>query len=375
MAVFGEETWKGTELARVLQNKKGGIQGREIQYVSMDAPDIDASVIGAERLITREGVKIIVGTFSSSLAMGASVVAEKHRVIYWETNAWSDELTQRGLKYFFRLSGPATSVGESAMEIITNVIAPKLGKRPSDITISALNTDDASGVAVWDGAEKVIKQKGLKVLIHEATSPKTVDFTSVILRLKAPNPDVVYMTSGALETQVRILRSARDQGLNPKAFMCGPAVQELLIEVFKGDANGIFISDLSSTTINPKGATGLKEFKEEYAKMYGKPGLDPRSLVSFSSCLVLWKVLESIKNPDDPEQIREAAYKLDLPLGSLPTGYGAKIAPPGDPMMGSNVAAFMPVVQIQDGQFVTIYPEHVAMGAAKMIPLPPWGKR
>jgi len=44
MALLGEESWRGAEVARQLQNKKGGVLGKQIEFVRGDAPDANAAV-------------------------------------------------------------------------------------------------------------------------------------------------------------------------------------------------------------------------------------------------------------------------------------------------------------------------------------------
>src|SRR5213076_782340 len=48
--------------------------------------------------ITREGVRIITGTFSSRLCGAASEAAARHNVIYWETSCVDPRFNKRGLK-------------------------------------------------------------------------------------------------------------------------------------------------------------------------------------------------------------------------------------------------------------------------------------
>src|SRR2546426_4655456 len=47
-------------------------------------------------IFTREGVKIITGTFSSRLCGAASEAAARHTVIYWETSCVDPRFNKRG---------------------------------------------------------------------------------------------------------------------------------------------------------------------------------------------------------------------------------------------------------------------------------------
>ena len=71
MALLGEESWRGAEVVRLLQNKKGGLLGKQIEFVKGDAPDANAAVSQANRLISSEKLPILIGTYASPLAMAA----------------------------------------------------------------------------------------------------------------------------------------------------------------------------------------------------------------------------------------------------------------------------------------------------------------
>lgn len=111
MARTGLECVTGVEIAREVQNERGGILGRSIEYVPGDAVDAKAAMTEGERLISLEGMKVIMGTMSSSCSYAASEVAEKEGVIYWETHAVADKITARGFKYLFRMVPSSSSYG------------------------------------------------------------------------------------------------------------------------------------------------------------------------------------------------------------------------------------------------------------------------
>src|SRR5256885_14015522 len=103
LAVQGKLHLEGYEMMRDLINSRfGGVMGRKLVLVIGDAPDPTAAASEATRLATREGVKIITGTFSSILCGAASEAAARQNVIYWETSCVDPRFTRRGLKNVFR---------------------------------------------------------------------------------------------------------------------------------------------------------------------------------------------------------------------------------------------------------------------------------
>src|SRR5262249_2688358 len=99
LAVQGKLHLEGYEIMRDLINEKfGGVMGKKLVFVTGDAIDPTVAASEATRLATREGVKIITGTFSSTLCGAASEAASRQNVIYWETSCVDPRLTRRGLK-------------------------------------------------------------------------------------------------------------------------------------------------------------------------------------------------------------------------------------------------------------------------------------
>ena len=88
LAVQGKLHLEGYEIMRDLINTQfGGVMGKKLVLVSGDAVDPTAAASEATRLAAREGVKIITGTFSSTICGAASEAASRQNVIYWETRS------------------------------------------------------------------------------------------------------------------------------------------------------------------------------------------------------------------------------------------------------------------------------------------------
>jgi len=68
LAGEGKRHLEGFEIVRDMINERGGVMGKKLVFTVADAPDPTAAATEATRLATREGVKIITGTFSSGSA-------------------------------------------------------------------------------------------------------------------------------------------------------------------------------------------------------------------------------------------------------------------------------------------------------------------
>ncbi len=197
LALLGEESWRGAEIARLQRNKAGGVAGMEVVFVQGDANTPATSRSEAERLIEQNGVKGILGTYSSSRCMVASEVAGRKGIPYFELGAIANDITTRGYKTMWRTNPTAAHFSMAQVEFIIDWLAPKLGKKPSDIKVSVAHEDSDYGTSVAASVSELVKKKGLQMASVEPYAANSSDLSSVIFRLRKAAPDVVVAVSYA----------------------------------------------------------------------------------------------------------------------------------------------------------------------------------
>lgn len=370
MALLGEESFRGAELARIERNKKGGINGREIQFVKADAPDTNAAKSEAERLVTKENLKVILGTYSSSLSYAATEVAERNKVVYFELGAISDPITERGFKYTFRTCAPASAFGKIGVRVIAEMVAPKLNIDPKQIKLALVHEDSLYGTTCAKYAKAEAEKIGMPVVAVEPYNSKANDLSPVILKLKAANPDAVIATSYIADA-ILFSKQAKELDFNVKAFVGqggGHSMSDWAKAV--GDVSGFLNVDFPQYQIDKSYTPGLDEFVQLYKDTYKEPPHSGHSLVNYYGAKVLFDVLEKAGELD-PDKIRQAALSLDVAEGTTVTGWGVKF----DPNTGQNVRALPYGLMWNENQEqVTIYPEKAAVAEIK-VPLPKWSER
>src|SRR2546426_6410582 len=110
-------------------------------------------------IFTREGVKIITGTFSSRLCGAASEAAARHTVIYWETSCVDPRFNKRGLTTVFRTEIDATGFGWYNVEFIAKHLAPRFNMKANALKIAFLSEDSSYGQGVTESARVRAKQR------------------------------------------------------------------------------------------------------------------------------------------------------------------------------------------------------------------------
>src|SRR5207249_6870226 len=192
LAGEGKRHLEGFEIVRDMINERGGVMGKKLAFVVADAPDPTAAATEATRLATREGVKIITGTFSSTLCGAASEAAARQNVIYWETSCVDPRFTRRGLKNVFRTEVDGTGFGWYNVEFIAKHLAHRLGKKTSELRVAFLSEDSSYGQSVTEMARQRAKQEfGMQEVSAEYYTFTTNDLTPTILKLKTANPDIL----------------------------------------------------------------------------------------------------------------------------------------------------------------------------------------
>jgi branched-chain amino acid transport system substrate-binding protein len=218
LALLGDESFRGLELATEERNAAGGVKGQPLQIVKGDAVDPNQAVGEARRLTSVDKVTVVFGTYSSSLSLAATQVTELAGVPYFELGAISDPITERGFKNLFRSNPTARDFAASMVDSIGDAIAPALGVDAKSLKVAIIHEDSLYGQTVAGYQTKRAQEKGVNVVETLPYSAKSVDLTPVILRLKSANVDVVLQTSYQNDT-VLFFRQAKEQGFKPKAVM------------------------------------------------------------------------------------------------------------------------------------------------------------
>ena len=380
LAVQGKLHLEGYEIMRDLINTRfGGVMGKKLVFAVGDAVDPTAAASEATRLAAREGVKIITGTFSSTLCGAASEAAARQNVIYWETSCVDPRMTRRNLKNVFRTEIDGTGFGWYNIEFIAKHLAHRLGKKTSELKIAYLSEDSSYGQSVTESARQRAKQEfGMQEVGPEYYASSTNDLTPVILKLKATNPDILHHIARDPDA-ILFWRQAREQNFQVKAVVHAGATgygTPGFGKAFGNDANGPFAllepgPGLIIEKLRPEGQAVERAFREAVKAKTGSDVLAGGHQLAGGGLWVLKLALDAAKT-DDLDKFRTAVLSLDLPVGSAVNGWGVKFDETGQ---NSNARVQHYMLQWQNGSLVTVWPEEFTTHRAKWIPLGPWDQR
>src|SRR2546425_2428331 len=323
LAVQGKLHLEGYEIMRDLINSRfGGVMGKKLVFAVGDAVDPTAAASEATRLAAREGVKIITGTFSSTLCGAASEAAARQNVIYWETSCVDPRMTRRNLKNVFRTEIDGTGFGWYNIEFIAKHLAHRLGKKTSELKIAYLSEDSSYGQSVTESARQRAKQEfGMQEVGPEYYASSTNDLTPVILKLKATNPDILHHIARDPDA-ILFWRQAREQNFQFKAVVHAGATgygNPGFGKAFGNDANGPFAllepgPGLVIEKFRPEGQLVERAFREAVKTKTGSDVLAGGHQLAGGGLWVLKLALDAA-TADDLDKSRAAALSPAVPGG------------------------------------------------------------
>ncbi|MFN7090575.1 MAG: ABC transporter substrate-binding protein [Allorhizobium sp.] len=362
LALLGEESARGLELAVEEINAAGGVQGEQVTLVRGDAVDNNQAIGEARRLISLEGVKAIFGTYSSARSIAASQVAELAGIPYFELGAVAEEVTGRDLKYLYRTNPTADDMAKMIIQMVVEKVAPGIDKQATDLKIGIIHEDSSYGTSVAERQNAYAKEEGLNIVTTQAYPAATVDMSSLVLDLKNREVDVVLQTSYQNDS-VLFLQQANEAGYKPAAIIGGGggySMQPTADAVGHDVINNVLDVDFTQYAVNTSFTPGLEKFVEAYQEKYDAA---PRSGHSLNNYVGAKVILEAIDKASsfEPDAIVEAVEAIDIEAGTTAAGYGFKFGE-----NNQNDRAEMMGMQWQDGKLVTVFPDSAAVTPLKL---------
>jgi branched-chain amino acid transport system substrate-binding protein len=377
--------WRGAKMMIDYINEKGGVLGKhKIVQVDGDSQSkAEVAINEAERLLNVEKVDILAGVYSSAHAVPLAEKVDRQKRFLWITTAISSKVFDgRNLQYTFRPQPTGDQFGILSVNYIAEYAKEKLKKDAKDLRLAIIYEDGPYGSDVALGNETRAKELGLNVVLKEGYSASAPDLTSLVTKLRAARPDVLYHT-GYNPDITLFLRQSKEQGFRVKAYIghgAGHSQLDKLKEAFGKDVEFFHTLDpiasqlLDAKKLKPGVGDMTQEMVRRYRKEFDKDGpIAPHVSMGFNNLWVLFNDVlpRAIQKHGgwSPEALAKAARETDIPEGGTMQGYGVKFYAPGHRFAGQNERAYPAVFQVIEGKFELVYPKAVAT-APPVLPLP-----
>jgi branched-chain amino acid transport system substrate-binding protein len=347
-APIGENLTNGIKLAQE-DLKKKGINVELVWEDDTGKPQISMSAM--EKLSTRDNVAGVVGPYTSACANAVAKLAEKYKVPIIVPAAAKEEITRQGYKWVHRMNAPADVYASVLIDAALTVGKPK--------TIAFIYENTDFGTSTTKSAKDYVLKKGIRVVAEESYSKGSPDYRSTLTKIKAKNPDLVFMVSYVADA-ILLMRQAREIGLKPQAFLGGGAGFTTMQFAKEKEISNFVLSCTQWTEdVNWPGA---RDFGKRYKAKFGK---EPtyHAACAYESMIIMAET--AAKAAGDREKTRAAlkAGKWNGIMGEV------KFADYAGFTNQNNHT--MLVQQLMGGNYETVYPKQFA--TKKMVyPFPGW---
>jgi len=241
LSYSGQQSRLGATLAIEDINAAGGIKslgGAKLDPILGDAQSTPDGGTAEVEKMNSAGVSCIVGGYASNICLATTQAAARYELPYVVDVGVADTIVTRGLKNTFRF-GPG--FGVIAKTALDNLVAINEAAGKPAKTVMIVHEDSLFGSGLAKLLNAQLPGKGFQVLETIPHPTPTRDFNTIVLKMKAQNPDLV-IPADYYNEYVLLARTMLQQQVRPKAIysvLGGAASSYKFVKEFPDAAKGI----------------------------------------------------------------------------------------------------------------------------------------
>ncbi|MDR3123845.1 MAG: ABC transporter substrate-binding protein [Treponema sp.] len=274
VAFYGTESRDGILLAIDEINASGGLLGKRLALIAEDDEgNAEKSVNAFTKLSARDKVSYILGSSTSGATVAMTSLAQQAKIILISPSATALNVTDAG-DYIFR----ACFIDPFQGVVGADFAWDTLGARRAAVLYDA-GADYNTGLA--DSFKAQFKNIGGQLVADEAYQSGDVDFNAQVTRIKAQNPDVVYLPNYYNDVSLQA-KQLRAQGVTCP-LLGGDGWDSLIDNAGDEVLNCYWSSGFAADTTDPKGQTFVRAFAAKFnrsASQFAALGYDSMMLVA-----------------------------------------------------------------------------------------------
>ena len=297
------------EGVRLAHKEMPSVLNRPVELVVVDNKSDKVEAANAvKRLVERDKVVALIGTYGSSLAMAGAEVAEKAAVPGVGTSCTNPLVTQ-GKKYYFRACFIDPYQGAAA----ATYAFENLGFKKAAVLMDMTN-DYAVGLSSF--FSRSFKKLGGEVTSTLKYSSGDQDFTAQLTELISQKPDIVFMPAYFAEGAI-IMKQARELGAKFRLMgadaMDNPDTLKLGGKAAEGFLHTTFPYDPAMPNMSP----AAKRFTEAWKAAYPDKETNVNGALGYNTYFL---IIDAIKRAGTAESKAIAAALAETK--DLPTALG-----------------------------------------------------
>jgi branched-chain amino acid transport system substrate-binding protein len=353
-SVNGKNTKDGYELAVKRLNEKGGVKvdGKTYKLKVIYYDDESTPARGAqltERLIQQDGVKFVLGAYSSALTKAMAPVTEKYKVPHIEANGAARELFTQGYKYLFAVLSTSDYYLRDAVNLAAEV-AKEHGRDPKTLKIAMAFENDPFSLDVRQGIVEDANKYGMKILIDDKLPPELNDMAATLTKVKALKPDLL-LVSGHEKGATLVVRQTAEMKVDVPIVATTHCDSAKIAETLGKQAEGVLCGSQWDRHLAYKDQWFGSA--DDYAKAFEKEFNYPAPYQAAESSAAVLVYADAFKRAQsfDPQKVRDAIAQTDIMTFFGPIKFDET---------GKNTAKPMVLYQVVEGDYKVVAPTKFA---------------
>jgi len=255
-AEYGEFMKNGANLAVKDINGTGGIDGRQIQIqLADDQMDPKQAPLVAQRLSQDSSVLAVIGHFASTSTIAALPIYDRVGVPVL-SHSTSQNLTGMS-RWFFRLAPTNDIQGKQLADFTVQVLGAK--------KVAVMFEEGEGTQTVEKPFEAEMAQIGGDIVDKETHQVNDTDFAAQITKIRAFEPEVVFLNTFANEAAL-IVKQSNQAGWTPIFVSIESTATQDFIDLAGKASEGVYCAAFwNPASTDPE----VQKYVEEYKAAYG----------------------------------------------------------------------------------------------------------
>ncbi len=296
IAHLGKDNENGARLAIEDANaKKIEIDGQVVRFELLgedDQADPKIGAVVAQKLVDAKVVGVV-GHLNSGTTIPASAIYNQAGFPQISPSSTNPQYTQQGFKTAFRVMANDIQQGS----VIGAYAAKTMGGRK----ITIIDDRTAYGQGLADEAAIAAMATGAASVAREFTNDKATDFSAILGKLKANNPDVIVF-AGMDSIAGPMLKQMSGVGIRAKFITGDGGCSPHLVKLAGAASEGVICTQAGLTVDKlPNG----QKFVEDFTKKYGQ--IQIYSPYSYDAVMVLVDAMKRANSADPVKYLPEVA--------------------------------------------------------------------
>jgi branched-chain amino acid transport system substrate-binding protein len=283
-------------------NNAGGINGKPLKIIFEDSLcTAKGGLSGAQKLISVDGVKVIIGGMCSGETLGAAPIAEENKVILFSPGSGSPDITNSGDYIFRNFPSDATSGSKVAKAAVAN----------GDLKLAIISEQTDYAQAVKKIFKDTFVSEGGNVVVDELFNSDSSDFRTAITKMKNADPDALYVIVQSPARFMILIKQIRELGMEQQLYTNEMVAFQEILDGYSDEIEGaIYAEPLFDET-----AQESAKFVEKIKSRYGAFTLPPVYLATmYDAVYILKEALEVCG--EDADCIKSELYSVRDRIGA-----------------------------------------------------------